>query len=63
MNAPFALTAENVAIVDLRDPGECVRIEGFVRDMVGEGATPFHRPAWLKAVQKGTGQRATGLIA
>ena len=63
MNAPFALTAETVATADLRDPGERVRIEGFVADMAGDGATPFHRPAWLCAAEKGTGQRATGLVA
>lgn len=60
MNAPFPLSAENIAIADLRDPGECARVEGFVADA---GGTPFHRPAWLRAVERGTGQRATGLVA
>ncbi|MCT2558749.1 FemAB family PEP-CTERM system-associated protein [Tsuneonella sp. YG55] len=60
MNAPFAHAAEKVALADLGDPGEVSRIERFVREM---GGTPFHRPAWLHAVERGTGQRAMGLIA
>ena len=60
MNAPFALTCETVSLADLRDPGEFARIEGFVRAMDGE---IFHRPAWLRAVQAGTGQVALGLVA
>ncbi|MDN3645282.1 FemAB family PEP-CTERM system-associated protein [Pontixanthobacter aestiaquae] len=60
MNAPFPLSAENVSLVQLRDPGEFARLEGFVAEM---GGTPFHRPAWLRAVEKSTGQKATGLVA
>ena len=60
MNAPFPLCSERVSLVDLRDPGEVARIEGFVADLRG---TPFHRPAWLQAVDRGTGQRALGLVA
>lgn len=60
MNAPFAPIAETVALADLADPGEVARIEGFVAEL---GGTPFHRPAWLRAVERGTGQRVCGLIA
>lgn len=60
MNAPFAPFVETIALADLRDPGEVSRIEGFVAEM---GGTPFHRPAWLQAIETGTGQRATGLVA
>ena len=60
MNAPFALTREAVRVVDLREADEVVRIEAFVRD---HGSSIFHRPAWLNAVEKGTGQRARGLVA
>jgi FemAB-related protein (PEP-CTERM system-associated) len=60
MNAPFAQTAETVTEVDLRDPGEVARIEAFA---VAMGGTPFHRPAWLRAIEDGAGQRARGLIA
>lgn len=60
MNAPFPLSAESVSLVDLRDPGEIARIECFVSEI---GGTVFHRPLWLHAVEKSTGQRATGLVA
>lgn len=60
MNAPFPLCSEQVSLVDLRDPGEIARIEGFVAELHG---SPFHRPAWLRAVEAGTGQRAHGLVA
>jgi hypothetical protein len=60
VNAPFRLAGETIALAVLRDPGECARIEGFVAEMAG---SPFHRPAWLRAVERGTGQRARGLVA
>ena len=60
MNAPFALTSEYVRTADLRQPDEAARIEGFVAEM---GGSVFHRPAWLRAVEQGTGQRARGLVA
>ena len=59
MNAPFALN-EHVRAVDLRQPDEVARIEGFVAEMRG---SVFHCPAWLVAVERGTGQRARGLVA
>ena len=46
---------------DLRDPAECARIAAFVE--ATEGATPFHLPAWSRAVQDGCGQRAHYLLA
>lgn len=60
MNAPFPLCAEQVSVADLRDPGEIARIEGFVAEL---GGSPFHRPAWLQAVERGTGQKAAGLVS
>ena len=59
MNAPFALSA-SVRTVDLHQPDEAARIEGFVAE---NGGSVFHRPAWLRAVEGGTGQRARGLVA
>jgi FemAB-related protein (PEP-CTERM system-associated) len=59
VNAPFALN-ERVRAVDLRQPDEAARIEGFVAEL---GGSVFHRPAWLTAVERGTGQRARGLVA
>jgi FemAB-related protein (PEP-CTERM system-associated) len=60
MNAPFAMSAERVRAADLRQPDEAARIEGFVAEV---GGSVFHRPAWLRAVERGTGQRARGLLA
>ena len=60
MNAPFALTRESIRAADLRQPDEAARIERFVADRAG---ALFHRPAWLLAAQRGTGQRARGLLA
>lgn len=60
MNAPFALATEYVREADLRQPDEAARIEGFVAEQRG---TLFHRPAWLRAIERGTGQRALGLVA
>src|SRR5690606_26072147 len=60
VNAPFALSSERVRAVDLRQPDEVARIEGFVAEMRG---SVFHRPAWLNAIERGTGQRARGLVA
>ena len=60
MNAPFALTAEYVRAAELGQPDEVARIEAFVAESDG---SMFHRPAWLRAVERGTGQRARGLLA
>jgi FemAB-related protein (PEP-CTERM system-associated) len=60
MNAPFAPATERVRAADLRQPDEAARIEGFVADA---GGSVFHRPAWLRAIERGTGQRARGLLA
>ncbi|MDD3799821.1 MAG: FemAB family PEP-CTERM system-associated protein [Novosphingobium sp.] len=61
MNAPFTHAAETVRLADLGDPAECARVESFVAEH--PGATVFHRPAWLLAVEEGTGQQAVGLVA
>jgi FemAB-related protein (PEP-CTERM system-associated) len=59
MNAPVNAGVA-VRALDLRDEGEVRRIEVFVAE---HGGTLFHRPAWLRAVEAGTGQRAAGLVA
>ena len=59
MNAPFALERAKVRPVDLHEPDEVARLEGFVAEQRG---SVFHRPAWLLAVEEGTGQRARGLV-
>ncbi|TIX49963.1 FemAB family XrtA/PEP-CTERM system-associated protein [Alteraurantiacibacter aquimixticola] len=59
MNAPFALPAR-MRVADLSQAEEVARIEAFV---FGQGGSIFHRPAWLHAVEEGTGNRALGLVA
>lgn len=61
MNAPFRPTALRVSVADLADPGERARIERFVAGHAD--GTPFHRPAWLLASARGTGNRAHALLA
>ena len=60
MNAPFVAATERVRTAELREPGEAARIEAFVAET---GGSVFHRPAWLRAIERGTGQRARGLLA
>ena len=61
MNAPFRPALLRVAEAELADPGELRRIEAFVADH--PESSPFHRPAWLLAAARGTGNRALGLIS
>jgi len=56
LRPPLALRPANLA-----DPAEARRIEGFVR--AHPEATPFHLPAWNRAVARGCGQYAHCLIA
>lgn len=76
MNAPFALNsapltsaefaatsvraAISVRTACLEQPDEVRRIDAFV---AARGGSVFHRPAWLLAVESGTGQKAHGLMA
>ena len=60
MNAPFHLSRNTQRLVNLDEPDERVRIAAFLASHAD--ATPFHRPAWLAAVAKGTGNPALALI-
>ncbi len=60
MNAPFTPAALVLRQADLADPNEFARLERFVAEHP-EG-TPFHRPAWLCAVARGTGNGAIALV-
>jgi FemAB-related protein (PEP-CTERM system-associated) len=59
MNAPVK-AGETIRLVDFRDADDLRRIDSFVAET---SASLFHRPAWLSAVQAGTGQRAAGLVS
>ncbi|HKT15124.1 MAG TPA: FemAB family XrtA/PEP-CTERM system-associated protein [Allosphingosinicella sp.] len=61
MNAHSALTALDARAADLADPGERARILAFVSSHP-EG-TPFHRPEWCLAVERGCAQRGHMLVA
>lgn len=61
MNAPFVPPVLTVREADLNDVAERVRIVAFLQtDMA---ATPFHHPAWSRAIRRACGQRAHYLIA
>lgn len=61
MNAPFAHGSEVVRVADLHDPAQVARIEDYVASH--PDGTVFHCPAWLRAVERGTGQHALALVA
>jgi FemAB-related protein (PEP-CTERM system-associated) len=58
MNVAVSLSL-NAELVELSHPRKALKVESFVREM---GASLFHRPAWLLAVERATGQRASGFI-
>lgn len=60
MNAPFNLAAEH-RLLDPDDAGDAGRIEAYVA--AHPEGTPFHRPAWLAAVARGSGNRALVLAS
>ncbi|WP_374527835.1 FemAB family XrtA/PEP-CTERM system-associated protein [Novosphingobium sp.] len=61
MNAPFHPQRLALREADFADAEDLRRIEGYVARHA-EG-TPFHRPAWLVAAARGTGNRACALLA
>lgn len=61
MNAFAPVQGLTVRTADLADPAECRRIDAFVA-AEPEG-TPFHRPAWSLAVERGCRQRVHYLLA
>lgn len=50
-----------VTIMDLSDPAQARAVDAYV--MRHADGTPFHRPAWLLAVEEGTGNPALLLAA
>ena len=58
MNAPLR-HADTVRQVDFDDPRDIARVEAFVEELDG---SVFHRPLWLQAIARGTGNDALGLV-
>ena len=50
-----------VTTLDLRDGAQAQAAEDYVLDHAE--STPFHRPAWLRAIEEATGNRALMLAA
>ncbi len=61
MNAPMLRPKIAVRQVVMTDAHECARIDAWV--MAHPQGLPFHRTAWLKAIEAGTGQEARYLVA
>ncbi|MFM5953573.1 MAG: FemAB family XrtA/PEP-CTERM system-associated protein [Novosphingobium sp.] len=61
MNAPFNSAALALREADLADRTEVARLESYVAQH--PDGTPFHRPAWLGAVARGSGNRGVALVA
>ncbi|HUD91709.1 FemAB family XrtA/PEP-CTERM system-associated protein [Sphingobium sp.] len=51
----------SITLLDLRDPVQVAAVDAYVAAH-GEG-TPFHRTAWLTAIEEATGNRALPLAA
>ncbi|WP_420605430.1 FemAB family XrtA/PEP-CTERM system-associated protein [Novosphingopyxis sp.] len=61
MSAPFADHTPCLHHVSLDDAGAMADVQAFLAKR--EDSTPFHRPAWLKAVRQGCGQKGYYLVA
>lgn len=61
MNAPFRPDAVRVDAIDLGDAAAVAAVEAWIA--AHPDSTPFHRPAWVKAIAKGCRQRPHYLVA
>lgn len=61
MNAPPALDRISIRAAPLADAKLVARIDAYARGH--EQGTLFHRPAWMRAVERGCGQAAHCLVA
>jgi FemAB-related protein (PEP-CTERM system-associated) len=61
VNAAFDSASVTVHEARLDDLAVVSEIDAWI--CAREGSTPFHRPAWIRAVQRGTRQRAIMLVA
>lgn len=58
MNVPVSLSL-NIELAELSDAKSCLKVDEFVKE---SGASLFHRTAWLNAVERATGQKASGFV-
>ncbi len=49
-----------ISLANLKDAGEVAELEAWIA--THPASTPFHRPAWIGAVARGTGQQAMMLV-
>ncbi len=61
MNAFVPVTGLSVRAADLNEPGELIRATRFIA--ASPAASPFHRPDWSRAVERGCGQKSHYLLA
>lgn len=61
MNCAARLAVPVVRRANLDDPREAAAIDAFVA--AHPGGSPFHRPAWTRAVERGCGQKGHYLVA
>ena len=61
MNMDLDLHKLTIGIADLFDAGQSAAIDAYV--MAHDGGEVFHRPQWLRAVERGTGQKAVVLTS
>ncbi len=52
--------AMSTEFANLADPAECAALDRWI--CARGDSTPFHRPAWINAVARGTGQQALMLV-
>ncbi|MDZ7588317.1 MAG: FemAB family XrtA/PEP-CTERM system-associated protein [Parasphingorhabdus sp.] len=61
MNAPLKHPITAIRQVSATDKDAAARVEAYLEQL--EGATPFHRPVWMAAVERACGHEALYLLA
>ena len=61
MNMPLIRSRIQIRQADLQDANEFARLDSWV--LAQGGSTPFHRPQWQVAIERGTGQESVSFVA
>lgn len=61
MRGKVLARANHIELSHLNDAVQCAALDQWI--CAHPASTPFHRPAWVKAVARGTGQQAMMLVA